>query len=118
MPPATKRARTGAKDQPTISEATETKDSSGDPVTPATTPAEINAEEEFDLAACESTPGTVARNAVALKRAVQTCKVMFILLTQHITLVINGTPLDCKAFPENWRYVSAAALLPRTPCVL
>ena len=38
---------------------------------------------------------------------------MFILLTQHITLVINGTPLDCKAFPENWRYVSAVALLPR-----
>ena len=68
MPPATKRARTGAKDQSTISEATETKDSSGDPVTPATTPAEINVEEEFDLAACESTPGTVARNAVALKR--------------------------------------------------
>ena len=117
MPPA-KKARTGAKDQSIISEATETKDSSGDPVTPATTPAEINVEEEFDLAACESTPGTVARNAVALKRTLQTCKVMFILLTQHITLVINGTPLDCKAFPENWRYVSAAALLPRTPCVL
>ena len=117
MPPA-KKARTGAKDQSTISEAIETKDSSGDPVTPATEPAEINVEEEIDLAAMEATPAKVARNAVALKRALQTCKVMFILLTQHVTLVINGTPLDCKAFPENWRYVSAAALLPRTPCVL